>query len=193
MACVDGGHESPGYLRLDYLHSSRSIPHSTRARLVFGVDPLDGSLMFSTANAWSEVWAGLVTNQFSCDTYSVLRHDGSLLYSAALDTPQVGVHAAASGALDYASRTLCFTGRGTPDTVGLCSGEAIGRVFVGAAFEFTAGQKFTLYGVDALVDDYIDFLRGDPTVWADEFGFKAGVRGRVPVQFNAYAQGRNGT
>jgi hypothetical protein len=193
MSCIDSGFLSPGYLRLDYVHSSQSIPHSTRARLIFGVDPLDVGLMESTADDWAGWWAGVVPASFTCSSYSVLRHDGSLLYSGTLPGSQIGVHPSAAGSGDYASRTLCFTGRGLPAALSECSGEAIGRLFVGSGYEFVARQRFMVNGVDAGVDNYAQFLRLNTVVWADEFGNKANVRGRYPVQFNAYAQGRNGT
>lgn len=193
MACIDPGTVSPGYLRLDYVHSSQSLAHSTRARFVLGVDPLDVSVIDPTAIAWAAVWKGIVTSAFVCGGYSVLRPDGTVIYQNSFNTPVAGVHGSASGALDYASRTICFTGKGLPPAAADCSGEAIGRVFVGAAYEFIARQKYMVPGADASVDAYAAFLDANSIIWADEFGQNAGVRPRYPVQFNAYAQGRNGT
>lgn len=191
--CTFPGTTSPGYLRLDYLHTTQSIAHSTRARILRGNDPADIVLMTSIAVDWVNVWKGVCPSQFTCGGFSVLRPDGSLLYSSAFVTPTTGAHAHASGALDYASRTLAFTGRGIPDTAVECSAEEIGRLFVGDAFEFVARQKFMTPGADAGVDAYATFLSTNSIIWADEYGQKAGVRPRYPVQFNAYAQRRNGT
>jgi len=193
MACTDPLTISPGFLRLDYLHSTQSLSHSTRARLVFGVDPTDVALMGLTALDWAVAWRGIVPPQFVCGGYSVLRHDGSLMYSNSFGTATAGTHAVAGGALDYASRTLAFTGRGIAGTAVECSGEEIGRVFVGGAYEFIPRQKFMVPGADAAVDAYAVFLEDSTVIWADEFGNKAGIRPRYPVQFNAHAQGRNGT
>lgn len=193
MACTDPGSISPGYLRLDYVHSTQSIAHGTRARLLRGVDPTDIVTMTALALDWANVWKGVVTNSFVTGGFSVLRHDGTLLYSSSFVTPTVGAHVSAAGAGDYVSRTLCFTGRGIPDTAVECSGEEIGRLFVGSAFEFVARQKYMVPGADSGVDAYAAFLATNSIFWGDEFGQKAGVRPRYPVQFNAYAQRRNGT
>lgn len=193
MSCTPPARSSPGFLRLDYIHTTQSLPHSTRSRLMYGVDPLDVGAMLAAANAWAAVWKAIVTSAFVCNQFSVLRHDGSLIYSDSLSATVTGVHAVGSGAGDYASRTLCFTGRGVPALPSECTGEELHRVFVGAAFEFVTRQKFMVPGADAGVDAYASFLNLAADIWADSYGNKAGVRGRYPIQFNAYAQGRNGT
>lgn len=193
MACIDSGFISPGYLRLEYIHSTQSLPHSTRARLCFGIDPMDTVVIDPVAQAWANVWKEVCTPQFVCGGYSVLRPDGTVIYQVPFIAPVVGTHSPATGALDYASRTVCFTGRGQPSTAIECSGEAVGRLFVGSAFEFIARQKFMVPGADTGVDNYAAFLSGSLVIWADEFGNPANTRPRFPVQFNAHAQGRNGT
>jgi len=145
------------------------------------------------ADAWAAVWRGIVTAQFVCAQFSMLDDLGRLLYTAPLTAPQTGGHGAATGALDYASRTLCFTGHAAPGTLGDCSGEAIHRVFVGAGYEFIARQKFMVPGADASVDAYATFLDGNTDLFCDYYGRHALTRGRYPVQFNAAAQRRNGT
>lgn len=193
MACTPGASLSPGYIRLNYLHSTQSIPHSTRVRVVALFDLLDVGLVVATAEAWATKWEDIVPGDFTCASYSALRADGSLIYTGGLPTIHVGSHAVASGALDYASRTLCFTGRGVPGTISECSGEAIHRVFVGSGYEFIPRQKFMAAGADGNVDDYVQFLEDSPYLWADHYGNKAGIRAIFPVQFNAYHQRRNGT
>lgn len=193
MACTPPTTLSPGYLRLEYTHISQAVQHSTRARLTLGTDPLDPTQMFASADAWAAFLADCLPVQFRVGGYSVLRHDGSILYAASLPTPYTGTHTGASGSEDYASRTVTMTGRGRPATGAACSGEELTRFFVGNAFFFQPRQKIINRGFDSALDTLAGFLETNLYIWADNYGSKAGVRPAFPVQLNAHTQKRVGT
>lgn len=193
MPCSVPTQLSPGFIGLEYEHTTQGITHHSHLRLYVGENPADFLSMRALADGWAAAIKGVFTSNFTSVGFFTQRLDGTHILSGSLTSPVVGTHGVASGALDYCSRTVTFTGRGIPPVAADCVGEALSRVFVGAAYEFIARQKVIVAGADAGCDAYRSWLDTNGQAWADFYGHGAQSRGTFPVQFNAYFQRKYGT
>lgn len=194
MSCTVPLTLSPGFLFLDYVHSTAGLSHRTHARMRLGEDPLDDAFWSLEATYWANLMSAVVSSKIRIDGWGAQDLTGRVLYQFAFGSAFLGSHAVAAGALDYRSRTLTVTGRGKPASPGVCSGEARTVIFVADSYEYTAGTKKLVAGTDPAVDALVAGLQdaGHP-FWCDYYGQKAGARPDAPIQFNARVQRKYGT
>lgn len=192
MSCLPSNNRSPGYIYVEYEHTSQSLAHRVRIRLHYGVDPADTLAAATAANQWANLLQDCVTNDFRFVAWGTLDAQKNPVASGAFAAPYVGTHVAAAGAQDYRSATVTITGRGQSLNVGECTGEARMVLFTGRTYLFLPGQKNIPAGVDTALDALRDFLDNHGYLWSDFYGHFAGARGRYPVQKNAAIQRRHG-
>lgn len=193
MPCTPGGTLSPGYIYLNYVHTTQAIDHRTRVRLHYGVDPADTTTMQTLADGWANQIQPCLSTFFTLTDWGTLDENQTPVVSGTLTAALVGSHSVGTGAEDYRSRTVTFTGRGQSLTPGQCTGEARMVLFVGNTYNFTPGQRNIASGVDVALDGLRTFLDNHPLLWSDYYGHFAGVRGKYPVQLNAAVQRRHGS
>lgn len=192
MSCVPPVTRSAGFLFIDYIHTTRNLPHRSHMRLNATADPLDPVAMFTEANTISGHFSNVLSSNLTIVGWGTQNIDGVGLLQVAFSSPIPGTHPAAGGAEDYQARTVTFTGRGIPGAPTACKGPTVLRLFVAETYNFTPGQKFISAGVDAGLDGMALELSTNSVIWFDFYGQKATVRTTYPTHFHAYIQDRFG-
>lgn len=193
MPCTIGSARSLGFAFLDYTVGLPGLAHRTHVHLAGGVSPLDLAILTLPIDNWGDLVAAILPSNAAVTGWGTQDADGAVVHIATFSPVKIGTHTTASGAVDAASRSLTLTGRGAPSSLGICTGEARTRIYVGVAFNWASRQRFLAAGSDAAVDALAAFLDANLLFWADFYGQPAGVRSRYPVQYNAYIQRRVGT
>ena len=187
MALVEPATRSPGYLVLVYGTSTRK--HKTGMRLVDGVDLDNEVLLRSKATEWSVALGGILPVTQTVTDWELHDENHIRLYNEPLGAVVIGSHGSSgNGTVAQYSRTLAFSGAGVGPTVHTQRGQWIGRVFVGEAFAWLAGQKFYHKDDDAAVAALWQFYEDCTIGPADYYGQHVEMRVLCPVQHNGYAQ-----
>jgi len=191
--CVPPITRSPGFLYLEYVHTSQGLQHTVAIRFTHDADITDITEARLTATDWAINLYPCMTAQFSIQGWGIRNADGDHYYSEAFVTPYPGTHGGITGMQDAVSSTVSITGQGLPPSPGVCYGRTKHTFHTGAAFTFSPKRKFTNTVENAPLDDLGAWLFAQSHVWADYYGQEASVHVQYPVQYHAGYQRKWGT
>lgn len=193
MPCSQPTTRSLGYVFLDYTTQAGAIARRMRLRLTYPIDPSDLTTIGAEAALWAAAVGSCMPNDVLLENWGTLNQDGTLFHVESLSPQVIGTHTAPVGALNWHSSTVTLTGHGTPLVGGQCAGPVRHVLYTGKAFQFVAGQKVIVAGVDSALDNLRDFITGNSVLGADFYGNAGNYRGVYPIQYNAHAQRKLGS
>lgn len=190
--CIVPTTVSPGFLYIKYTHLGQ-VEHSARWALVNTADVTNVPGLRTEAEEIGQAMKGALADSFAMHTWGILNRDGSPYYEEPFTAPIVGVHSSATGAEDYFSKTITFTGHGLPPIATGCVGKTRSVLFVGKTYFFNIGQKRFPVLTDVGLHAYLTRLNSSVYLPADDYGQQVAFGASAPIQFNAHTQRKEGS
>jgi len=185
---------SPGRLALRYIHITQGLSHRIGWSFIAGVSLTDVSDLRVEAERLADLLADCLTANFRFTGWEIQTPGGHTYYTEAFAAPIIGTLTRPTGATDYRSPTICFSGVGLAPAPGVCHGHSISRVFVGDSYLFAPGQKVMTFNLHPELEAFVvGGLNASTYLPADGYGQQADISGEMPVQFNAAVQRKAGT
>lgn len=184
------GDGSPGALGLIYFDAGR-IRHTVSMNLTTLGDPYNYGQMLAEANRLAEGFSHALPATLAVEGFFIRDATGVQIFAGLLSSVWVGDHVS-TGSLDSNSYTVTITGRGLGTAPGLFPGNTLTRWFPSTGYDQARGRKFIALNTDIGLVLWAAALGTSTVAWADEHGWKAGIRPTCPIQFNAAVQRKAG-
>jgi len=194
MSCTVPITTSPGRLVLLYIHTGSGERHSIGWNLIAGVDIAGTSFLRTEAHRLGDLLVECIPNVARITDWEIQDATGGTFYTEGYGAGGAGTHVINSQMQPWYSTTVAFTGVATPPAPGVCHGHVISRMHIYGALNFTPGMKIYDATLDAAYEAFITSgLNASTYVPADKYGQQANILLTMPVQWNAFTQGSEGS
>lgn len=194
MSCTPPITTSPGSLVLRYLRTGTGNRHDIGWRLIAGVDITAISFLRTEAHRLGDLLVDCMSIGSRITDWEVKDATGSVFYTEGYGAGGQGTAATNGQMQPWYSTTVCFTGVATPPAPGVCHGHSISRLHTYGVLDFPPGLKvLDASGAPAYLAFITTGLNASTYLPADRYGQQAVIEQSMPVQWNAYTQGSEGS